>query len=226
MNFNLIDITESAIRTKIGNIGRSESSRRENIQTACIYVCAHGLRYGSSPLGTLLLAKLTMQADKRAVGAWLSKFGPFVINGGTDVVFSKKIRADRFGAYPSNDEVLLQTYVDELASDETPMWYESKQAKAKAAGTKDASELFAKLVKSLKRANTDDDTPVENVGLLSYIEGAIARYHADVALANAQADARKELEAEQAAELEAKKIAQREHEANDHRVPEADEVVA
>lgn len=209
----------SAVRTKIGNVGRSEASRRQNIQEVCIAICGHALKYGSSPLGTLLLAKLN-PVDKKAVGAWLNQHGPFVIEGGTDVVFSKKIRKERFGNM--NSEEQYEEYVDTLESDETPLWYEARKAKAASDKTKDADELFTKLVKSLKKAHASDETPVENVGLLSYIEGAIARYHSDMALAAAQAKAATPTDPVKLAELRERDEAQKEL----HTVPEADEVTA
>lgn len=157
---------------------------------ACLQVIGHALMHGSSPLGTLLVMKMATAPDRKAVAKWLEAYGPFVLDG-DDVIFSKKKRASEkslFADVRTPDEV--EGFLDNLNEDGVPQWWEAKLTTARPKLDKDACEELAKLIKSLKKRDADEDTPVANIDVLAYVEGAIARYHSAVALANAQAEAR------------------------------------
>lgn len=225
----LIDSTQ--IRVKIGNIKRSQASARENVHEAACFVIGHALAHGTSPFATLLVSAMSTQADRKLVAQWLEACGPFVPDG-DDVVFSKKKRASDKGLFADvKTPEDIEAYLDTLNEDSMPQWWEAKLGgKKKNPAAKDAVELAQKLIKSLKRAHSDDDTPpVDNIGLLSYLEGAIARYTSDMALAKIQEEAQAaERAEEERLTLEAleRHRAEEEQREQQHTVPERDEVAA
>jgi hypothetical protein len=153
-------------------------------------VIGHALTFGSSPLGTLLVQAMATAADRKIVRNWLVGFGPFVADG-DDLVFSKKKRDSEQGPFAdvrTADEITR--YLDGLNDDAVPQWWEAKTTQARAKPPMDLDDLVSKLIKRVKREHAAGDEPVEHIGLLSYIEHAVAKYHGDMTLARAAEEQR------------------------------------
>ncbi len=187
----------AAVNAKINGIKQSAANIRENVHVALVAIVGHALKYGSSPLGTRLIA-VTGGVNQTAIAAWLEKNGPFVVDRqAREVVFAKKVRAEKYKAYQNDEDI--EAYLDEL--DDGERWYETSAAqKIGPAQAFDIEAALKALVKKGKKKAADTDGPgVVGEGLLSYLEGAVAKFHSDMALAEAQRQAAEKEAAEREA---------------------------
>jgi hypothetical protein len=182
------------IAGRIKGIEGHATKLRDAIQAVLPGLVYHALEHGDVTLADSLL-DATKGAERAAIVQWLYEFGPFKLSA-------------KSGKFELN-KAKRKTQVwdaDEAAT--WPAWYEFVKSTKQVAQSFDLDARVESLIKSAQ-TRMADGKDVVNAELLGYLQGAIAKFHADAALRAAQSAkdqvmvADGELSEEQLAELQA-----------------------
>ncbi len=163
------------IGQQITGIARSMANTRDAIQSVLPGIVYHACEHGDIRLADRLYVA-AKGTDRGAIAKWLQNFGPFT--------FSAKANGGK-GGFKLNAAKRAAMDFDETALADAPKWYDYVATPKQIERSLDVEARVASLIESVERAATDGKA-VKNSALVEYLRAAMAKYHADAALASAQ----------------------------------------